>query len=141
MKISTRNRFQVMTLRISGQTAFTAVELLAVTGFKPGSALSLTELHAMAARITRFYGERGYFVAHAHLPAQDIQDGVVTIVVAEGCYGAIMLDRRDSMPTTILDTLGHCAKIVVKATSASSGFGRVGRLSTGYRMTDLALLA
>ena len=51
----------------------------------------------MTARINAFYSERGYFVANAYLPAQDISDGVVTIVVAEGRYGAIVVNNSSRL--------------------------------------------
>ncbi len=56
-----------------------------------GQELSLAGLRKAAARITRYYRERGYFLARAYLPTQDIIDGVVRIAVVEGRYDAIQL--------------------------------------------------
>ena len=56
-----------------------------------GQELSLAGLRKAAARITRYYRERGYFLARAYLPTQDIIDGVVRITVVEGRYDAIQL--------------------------------------------------
>ena len=99
----------IKALQITGQTVFSTDKLLAVTGFQPSTELSLNDLRAMTARITALYSERGYFVANAYLPAQDISDGVVTIVVAEGRYGAIVVNNKsklsNSIPTAILGNL------------------------------------
>jgi hemolysin activation/secretion protein len=76
-------------LHIAGAQAYTEQELLQVTAFVPGSTLTLSELQAMAARITARYRQDGYFVARAFLPSQDISNHVVTITVSEGRYGKV----------------------------------------------------
>lgn len=86
---------RVDALRVTGQTLFPESELIAATGFTPGRELSLSALREIAAKITAFYNARGYFLAQAYLPAQDIRDGVVRIAVIEGRYGSIEL-RNDS---------------------------------------------
>lgn len=65
-------RVLVNELRFTGASTFPEAELQATSGFVPGSEVTLDELQAMAARITALYRERGYFVARAYLPAQDI---------------------------------------------------------------------
>lgn len=94
---SSEQRVRVQRLQISGAKAFAPTELLAVTGFAPGSELTLADLRGMAARITQHYRSRGYFVAQALLPAQDILDGVVRIAVLEGVYGAVSLRNRSTL--------------------------------------------
>ena len=87
-------RIVVRTLRVTGETRFTEAELISTAQFRPGAELDLAGLRAMAARITDFYNRHGYFVAQAYLPAQSIDNGVVTIVVIEGRYGKVALDNR-----------------------------------------------
>ena len=93
----------VRSLHISGETLFPEAELLAVAGFQPGGQLDLRDLRIMAARISAFYNRRGYFVAQAYVPAQGIEDGVVTIVVIEGRYGKVGLDNH----TNLSNRLAH----------------------------------
>lgn len=87
-------RIRVDALRVTGATLFTEAELVAAAGFTPGRDLTLPELRNAAARITRFYNRRGYVLAQAYLPAQDVIGGTVTIAVIEGRYGAINLRNR-----------------------------------------------
>lgn len=96
-------RIAVNGLRVTGARAYSEAELVAVTGFKPGSLMSLTDLRAMAARITSHYQRSGYFVAQAYLPAQDIKDGIVTIAVIDGQYGKVTLNNQ----TNVSDALAH----------------------------------
>jgi len=95
----------VSSLRVTGQTLYSESDLIAVTGFRPGSKLSLTELRRMTNRISNFYNEQGYFVAQAYLPAQDIKDGVVTIAVMEGRYGKITLRNQSSLSNDLASGL------------------------------------
>lgn len=90
-------KIQVNSLSLTGQTLYSESELLALTGFTAGSELSLGELQQMAARIAAFYHEKGYFVAQAYLPAQEIEQGAVTIAVVEGRYGDISLRNKSNL--------------------------------------------
>lgn len=118
-----QTQVQVKDVQITGQTVFTAAKLLEVTGFKPNSSLTLADLRTMATRITSFYNDRGYFVAQAYLPAQDISDGVVTIVVSEGRYGKIIVNNNskltNSIPNTILGNLESGAPITIAPVESS----------------------
>lgn len=88
---------QVNSLHLTGQTLYSETELLAVTGFTAGKELTLGQLQQMAARIADFYHEKGYFVAQAYLPAQEIHQGAVTITVVEGRYGEINLRNQSNL--------------------------------------------
>lgn len=90
-------KIAVRTLRITGQTKFTEAELLAATAFQPGSQLDLNDLRGIAARITNHYTERGYFLAQAYVPAQDVAGDSVTIAVIEGRYGKIALNNQSKL--------------------------------------------
>lgn len=87
----------VSAVRISGATVFSEAELVGAAAFTPGTNLSLADLRGMAARIAAYYNRRGYFVAQAYVPAQDIGAGVVTIAVVEGHYGAINLNNQSNL--------------------------------------------
>jgi hemolysin activation/secretion protein len=87
----------VNSLHITGQTRFSESQLIAATGFTPGRTLSLSDLRRMAVLITDFYNARGYVVAQAYLPAQEIKAGAVTIAVIEGRYGAVKLRNQSRL--------------------------------------------
>jgi hemolysin activation/secretion protein len=95
-------KFVVKLLHVTGQTRFSETELIMATGFRPDTELTLPELQAMASRITTYYNQRGYFVARAYLPPQDITDGAVTIAVIEGRYGEISLLNKTNVSDVVL---------------------------------------
>ncbi|MFA6311651.1 MAG: ShlB/FhaC/HecB family hemolysin secretion/activation protein [Sterolibacterium sp.] len=87
----------VNSLRVTGQTAYSEADLIAVADFVPGSELTLTDLRGMSHKIGDHYRRNGYFVAQAYLPAQDIKDGVVTIAVLEGKYGTVSVRNQSNL--------------------------------------------
>lgn len=94
----------VNTLHTAGQTLYTEAELVAITGFRPGSQLTLAELRGMATKISDHYHRNGYFVAQAYLPAQDVKDGAVTIAVLEGRYGKITLRNQSKLSDSLANS-------------------------------------
>jgi hemolysin activation/secretion protein len=98
-------KVMVESLHITGETLFPEAELIAVTGFRPGSELDLRDLREMAGRISDFYNRHGYFVAQAYLPAQDIKDAAVTIVVIEGHYGKVGLDNHTNLSNRLAESV------------------------------------
>jgi hemolysin activation/secretion protein len=91
----------VRELHITGAHAWTEAQLLEVTGFVPGSVLTLAQLHAMADRISAYYRLHGYFVARAELPAQEITDHTVTIAVSEGTYDQVTLRNHSRLSDSV----------------------------------------
>jgi hemolysin activation/secretion protein len=60
--------------------------------------LSLVDLEDAADGITQYYRARGFPVAEAFVPAQDVASGVVTIRVVEGTLGHVEVERPKKSP-------------------------------------------
>lgn len=90
-------KVRINALQVTGETLFSDEQLIAATGFVPGSDLNLSDLRNIASRIARYYNDRGYFLAQAYVPAQDIEGGIVTIAVIEGRYGAVDLRNQSRL--------------------------------------------
>ncbi len=97
LPVSDEIKILVKSLHLTGQALYSEVKLVAISGFSPGSELTLPELRSMATKIADHYHKNGYFVAQAYLPAQDILNGAVTITVVEGHYGKITLNNQTSL--------------------------------------------
>jgi len=74
----------VTSVAITGNQELPSTELQPLVADLVGKEQSLTDLNAAARRITAYYRARGYAVARAYLPAQNITSGAVTISVIEG---------------------------------------------------------
>lgn len=106
-------------VKITGSSVFTEAQLKALIPDALGRPMDLNGLEALAERITNHYRENGYTVARAYLPEQDINNGALSIAIAEGRLGAIEL--RD--PSHVL----------------SRGAAPIRSLKSGAVITDAAL--
>lgn len=97
-------KIRVDSLQVVGAHVYSDVDLIALTGFKPGSELTLSDLRGMAAKIADNYRKNGYFLAQAYLPAQEIKNGAVTIAVLEGQYGNIILRNQTNLSDDLVNS-------------------------------------
>ena len=77
----------VKTIRFSGNAHIGDAELrraIPQIGQLEGTSAGLAQLDVLALAVTRYYRQRGYFVAVAYVPRQTVEDGAVTIAVLEG---------------------------------------------------------
>ncbi|WP_458443774.1 ShlB/FhaC/HecB family hemolysin secretion/activation protein [Burkholderia stagnalis] len=95
-------RVFVRTFEIGGNTVFDSATLQALVADLAGQTLGFADLQRAAERITTYYRERGYVLARAYLPKQEIDDGVVRIEVAEGRYGRIEIQNHSSVFDAVL---------------------------------------
>lgn len=107
----TKIKVKVDRFTVSGNTVFTAEQLLELLAPVQGKELDFNELNKAAALISQYYRENGYFIARAYLPAQKLSDGVVDIAVIEGRLGKVTLQRAGE--TRLSDPLAE--KIVTAA--------------------------
>jgi hemolysin activation/secretion protein len=82
-------RFRVDRIRLTGVTALPEADLIALLQPYAGLEITLSDLNEAAAKVTSLYRERGFPVARAYVPAQEIRDGVVELAVLEGRYGEV----------------------------------------------------
>jgi hemolysin activation/secretion protein len=105
----TKVNVAVKDFRFSGNTVFSSAELRGLVQEFIGKTLDFNGLNDAAGRVQRHYRERGYFLAVAYLPQQEIKDGVVEIAVLEGRLGQINLQvdpktkLRESFARSILN--------------------------------------
>jgi hemolysin activation/secretion protein len=90
-------RFMIKSVQITGNSRISTPVLSALVSDIVGAEHSLTELRAAVARISDYYRKRGYPVARAYLPAQEIRDGAVTIGIVEGRLDKRVIDNHSRL--------------------------------------------
>ncbi|QOG11712.1 ShlB/FhaC/HecB family hemolysin secretion/activation protein [Arcobacter sp. FWKO B] len=77
-----------------------------------GKPLTFSQLQETASLITKYYREKGYFVARAYIPIQDIKssNGIVKIAVIEGNYGEFKLTNNSKVKDSIVQAMFDDAK-------------------------------
>ena len=95
-------RVWVRRFEVGGNTVFDSATLQALVADLAGDALGFADLQRAAERISAFYRARGYVLARAYLPKQEIDDGVVRIEVVEGRYGRIEIQNHSRVFDAVL---------------------------------------
>jgi len=99
-------KVRVTEIRFSGNTVFKKKELRKVVASALGKELTLRELNEVAGLVSEYYVGKGYIMARAYLPPQEIRKGVVEIAILEGELGTIEVTGNARYSTsTILRAL------------------------------------
>lgn len=106
----TGEKVTVARIEIDGNAALTSAELQTQVQSGIGKALTLSQLEELASNITRYYRAKGYFVARAYLPAQEVAGGVVRIRVVEGHYGKFSVKNASLVNDATLNATLDLAK-------------------------------
>ena len=93
-------KVKALSFKVSGNTVFSDATLTALLDDMVGKDLDLSGLDQAAGIISQYYRERGYFVARAYLPAQEISSGNLEIAVIEGRLGAVKFNRGEGTRLT-----------------------------------------
>lgn len=117
-------RIAIKAVRVTGNTVIESVELDALVSGLVGGNHTFAELKEAAARITNLYHERGYILARAYLPAQEIKDGVIDIAVLEGHVGKTTVKNSSNLS----DPIAYLADI------------KPSEVMTGYKVERALLL-
>lgn len=90
-------RITVTDFDIEGNTSIPTDDLKDVLTDQLGRQLSLADLKTAASRLTALYRERGFLVARAYLPVQDVQGGRIKILILEGNIAQLQLRNTSSL--------------------------------------------
>lgn len=57
--------------------------------------ITLGQIETVADKITRFYRQRGFILAKAYIPEQEVRDGVVTLTLLLGTLGEVSVEEGE----------------------------------------------
>jgi hemolysin activation/secretion protein len=86
-------------VRFSGNTQIMETDLQLLVIESLGKKLDFNGLQSLADSVSNFYRGKGFFVARAYLPQQEIKDGIVEIALLEGRVGQATVKQEGSVRT------------------------------------------
>ena len=98
-------------LRIEGASALHPAVLASAWPYREGETASVADLFEFAAALTRTYRAAGYLLSQAVVPAQTIEDGIVSVRVVEGHVEAVAV--AGEVPAGVRDRIRRVAMPVV----------------------------
>lgn len=114
-------RIAVRSVRVVGSTALGPADLVAETAGLVGREVTLRELRAAAATIEARYAAAGYFGTTAFVPPQVVNDGVVTIEVAELTIArvGVLMNGQPLPPDNMLSRIANVVTTDQPATATT----------------------
>lgn len=115
-------RMLVNGVKVTGSQLFDHVLLESLVSDLIGGQHNFAEIDAAVSRITHYYRERGYLVARAYLPVQDLKDGVIEINVLEGRLGEHRIHNEAHVADSLIN--GHLDIVKTNSTLQSEKVDR-----------------
>ena len=132
-------RFTLGAVSVEGATAFSQEALSRY--FEPHLATEVDEttLNRIAEQITKHYHRAGYLLSYAMVPAQDVQAGIVRIVVVEGRVEAVSVDGAGADVTAVRAAAAPVLRDApLRASTLERTIGLI-RDTPGYTVVDVGL--
>lgn len=108
-------------VRLSGVSAFPEHIFDGLISEYVSHSVDLGVLNHLAARITAYYRDQGYFLSKAIIPEQDIENGIVEIRVIEGYVSNVLID--DPQGLLVSDYWGITADTIAKIKALKPLYG------------------
>lgn len=85
-------RFVLKALEVEGNTVYSDDEISLLYQDLIGREISLSDIYGVVNAITAKYGQDGYMLSRAYVPAQSIEDGVVHLGILEGYIDEVIFE-------------------------------------------------
>lgn len=102
LRPDTPGKVQIKAIKIIGNSVVKTEELEPILESYAGKQVDLPELKKVAERITQEYRRRGYSLARAYIPEQEVKDGIIEIAVLEGRVGRVIVKGNSNYSTDFI---------------------------------------
>ncbi|OGQ88248.1 MAG: hypothetical protein A2512_02770 [Deltaproteobacteria bacterium RIFOXYD12_FULL_56_24] len=89
-------KIKVSKITVRGNTVVSQADLAKILSGYEGKTLDFTALNQLTGDISKYYRDRGYLLARAYLPKQEIKDGSLEVAVLEGKIGEIKVNMDEA---------------------------------------------
>ena len=83
--------FFIKKIKLTGNTVISNERLMPLIDLGEGKDVNMSMLNAIADEITALYATKGYLLAHAFVPNQEVKDATVEIVISEGKVNNVLV--------------------------------------------------
>ena len=90
-------KFFIKKIKLSGNTVISDEILMPIVDLGEGKDVDLTILNTMANKISALYSAKGYLLARAFIPKQEIIDGIVEMVITEGRINKVLVQGNKKL--------------------------------------------
>jgi hemolysin activation/secretion protein len=95
----------VKEFKIEGNTKISIDEINKVIKEYVNKELNFSQMQEVATIITKLYRDKGYFVARAYVPMQNMQNNILTIVIIEGKFGQFNINNNSKVKNSVVQSI------------------------------------
>lgn len=99
----------IKSFKFSHNSAISSDKLLSLIKKFENQELNLFQMQELTSIITKYYREKGFFVARAYVPAQELENDILEIAIIEGKLGEFKLKNDSKVKDEV--ALGYLKKI------------------------------
>ncbi|TLS72068.1 ShlB/FhaC/HecB family hemolysin secretion/activation protein [Aliarcobacter thereius] len=101
-RIDDKAKVFIKTFRFSHNSAISSEKLIKLVKDYENKELNLYSMQELTTIITKYYREKGYFVARAYIPAQELENNILEIAVIEGKHGEFKLKNSSLVKDEVI---------------------------------------
>lgn len=133
-------RFLVKSVVLRGLRSIEESELSSIINKLEGKEANLADLEKACSQITDYYRRRGYFLARAFLPEQEVTNGTITIEVTEAWLEFINIENSSPVSDDMIRRKMGAITVgdVLTTDRIESAIASAGELA-GVTLTDVSL--
>jgi hemolysin activation/secretion protein len=113
LSLDDREKILIHSIHVEGNRVISCKALQKITRAYANKELSMKDIRSLCTEIEQLYVQKGYFLARAYPPPQEIQEGKLTIQVMEGVLGKVSVQGNKHYKTDFI--LKYFAKYQGKA--------------------------
>lgn len=95
-------KFLIKKIQVNGNKVLSDKDFASIASLYEGKEITLDDLKKAAKLIQDKYKEKGYFLAIAYVPAQEINNGVAFINILEGRLGEVKVEGNNYYPASFI---------------------------------------
>lgn len=108
--VSEKIAFVLKGVKITGETIFKPGELRPIYEKYLDKKITFKDIEAIIEQIKLKYHSKGYLTTSVYLPEQEIESGILEIIIAEGKMGELKIEGNKRFSTAFIEKLFHVKK-------------------------------
>ena len=125
-------------IEIDGAPNLTDAEREIISKEFSGRCLNVGEIERLLGEITRLYLQKGYITTRAYLPAQDLSQKKLKILVVEGMTGKIIIDDGNKNSVSIINAFPGVEGELLNLRDLEQGLDQINRLASNNATMNIA---
>ena len=128
---------EISEITINGAPNLASSERERIIGEFLGRCLNVGDIERILSEITKYYIDHGYITTRAYLPAQDLNNGHLEILVIEGVVDKILINDGDAKSISVANIFPGIEGDLLNLRDLEQGIDQINRLASNNARLDI----